>query len=86
MIDLHQCEKFTGKEEFNTRVEPKTAASKEESIGTINTAEANLKEELSKQKALAEQAAKLASLGELAAGVGHEINNPLAIVKGFCRA
>jgi C4-dicarboxylate-specific signal transduction histidine kinase len=72
--------------EFNTRLNLRPA-SKEESIGTINTAEANLKEELSKQKALAEQAAKLASLGELAAGVGeHEINNPLAIVKGFCRA
>lgn len=26
---------------------------------------------------------KLASIGELAAGVGHEINNPLAIVKGY---
>ncbi|MBC77746.1 MAG: hypothetical protein CME64_17200 [Halobacteriovoraceae bacterium] len=27
--------------------------------------------------------AKLASIGELAAGVGHEINNPLTIVKGY---
>lgn len=28
------------------------------------------------------QSAKLASIGEMAAGVGHEINNPLAIIQG----
>lgn len=39
--------------------------------------------ELSQQKQLAAHNAKLASIGELAAGVGHEINNPLAIVKGY---
>lgn len=39
--------------------------------------------ELSQQKQLASHNAKLASIGELAAGVGHEINNPLAIVKGY---
>jgi PAS domain S-box-containing protein len=39
--------------------------------------------ELEKQKQMAQHKMKLASIGELAAGVGHEINNPLAIVKGY---
>lgn len=39
--------------------------------------------ELERQKALSLHQAKLASIGELAAGVGHEINNPLAIIKGY---
>jgi signal transduction histidine kinase/CheY-like chemotaxis protein len=37
--------------------------------------------ELERYKSI--QTAKLASIGELAAGVGHEINNPLAILQGI---
>lgn len=42
---------------------------------------ANIKFE--EQRKIAEQNAKLANVGEMAAGVGHEINNPLSIIKGY---
>ena len=51
-------------------------------INVDRSKEAELEKEILSEKAKALQAAKLASLGELAAGIGHEINNPLAIISG----
>lgn len=39
-------------------------------------------QDLEEQKKLATHNYKLATIGEMAAGVGHEINNPLTIIKG----
>lgn len=50
-------------------------------VGDIIYAQ-SLEKEIEKQKKIAFQNAKLASIGQLAAGVGHEINNPLTIVIG----
>ncbi len=46
------------------------------------TKEVELEKSLDAEKAKSIQNARLALIGELAAGVGHEINNPLAIISG----
>ncbi|WP_412471917.1 ATP-binding protein [Halobacteriovorax sp. RT-1-4] len=43
-------------------------------------------EELGRQKKLASQNERLASIGILAAGIGHEINNPLTIILGHLKS
>ena len=40
------------------------------------------RDELDRQKAASLYSARLASLGEMASGIAHEINNPLAIIDG----
>lgn len=52
----------------------------EEDARTLEQAMQKKNKELEEQKVLAYQASKLASLGEVAAGIAHEINNPLAII------
>ncbi len=40
-------------------------------------------QEIRDQKAIASNVVKLATLGEMAGGIAHEINNPLHIIKGY---
>lgn len=47
------------------------------------TEKKKIQDDLDRQRALALHQSRLASIGELAAGVGHEINNPLTIVMSY---
>lgn len=43
----------------------------------------DLERQLKEEKLKSMQASKFAAIGEMAAGIGHEINNPLTIVMGY---
>jgi len=51
-------------------------------INLDRTKEFKLEKKLELERAKSIQSAKLASLGEMSAGIAHEINNPLAIIVG----
>lgn len=56
-------------------------------IGVIRdvTDEQVAKKELISERAKNSQASKLATLGEMASGIAHEINNPLTIIRGYLK-
>jgi PAS domain S-box-containing protein len=56
------------------------------SISDDITEEVRMGEQLDLERAKVIQASKMASLGEMSAGIAHEINNPLAIIAGTARA
>lgn len=79
------------------RVPPRHFDELDALVGTVNTLSARLhyfnsrvqeqfhrkEQEIRDQRAIASNVVKLATLGEMAGGIAHEINNPLHIIKGY---
>jgi PAS domain S-box-containing protein len=70
-----------GSVQFDSKGKPRRITGTYQDI----TARVVLQRSLEIERSKALHSAKLASLGELAAGVAHEINNPLAIISGTAR-
>jgi len=85
LIDTHQGQKIFS----TTKVPTFEEDGRPEFLISISndiTDEVHMKEQLEFERAKVVQASKMASLGEISAGIAHEINNPLAIIAGTARA
>jgi len=58
-------------------------ARKNEELARINEELQAANQELERQRAMVAQSARLAAMGEMAAGIAHEINNPLTTMKNL---
>ena len=70
-----------GKGDLNTRIHVETADELGQLAGRFNAMAASLKQ---RQDQLV-QSERLAGIGRLAAGVAHELNNPLGVILGYVR-
>lgn len=64
----------------NVTAERETQRQLDENITALRLAYHELEESRSRKA----QVEKLASLGQMSAGIAHELNNPLLVVKGYC--
>jgi PAS domain S-box-containing protein len=85
-IDREEIDTPAGKRYLQTYKVPTFGQNNEPHliIGISNdiTEELKIKKDLEMERSKSLQNAKLASLGEMSAGIAHEINNPLAIISG----
>ncbi|HVZ35470.1 MAG TPA: ATP-binding protein [Polyangiaceae bacterium] len=61
------------------------AAAGEGELGLVAAAFAHMVEELSEHQRRLVASERMAAIGQLAAGVAHEINNPIGVIRGYLR-